>query len=72
MSGKDALAKQLGGKQPPKGLVATVDDADLERLAQTIHDARRRQGEALAASGEQALRIIPGILRRPVKKMLGM
>lgn len=70
--GKDALTKQLRGAAPPDGIVERVSDADLHRLAGTVRDARRRQAEALAAAGEHALRFIPALLRRPVKKVLGL
>jgi hypothetical protein len=70
MSGKDALTKQLGGKAPPRPIVQTVSDEDLGHLAETILDARRRQGEALAEAAEHSLRLIPRLLRRPVKKVL--
>ena len=70
MSGRDALTQQLGGKAPPRPITLCVSDQDLEHLAGAVRDARRRQGEALADAGEQALKIIPGLLRRPVKKIL--
>jgi hypothetical protein len=72
MSGKDALASQLGDKTPPKGVLDTVADDDLQHLADTVRAARRRQGEALAAAGEHSLRFVPGLLRRPFKKMLNL
>jgi hypothetical protein len=70
MSGKDALTRELGGKAPPRAIVKVVADEDLAHLADTIREARRHQAEALAAAGDHALKMIPGLLRRPVKKLL--
>jgi hypothetical protein len=38
-------------------------------LAAAIRDAKRRQAAALAAAGEQALGLIPRILRGPIRRL---
>jgi hypothetical protein len=71
MDGARAL-EQLLGSPPPEGLVTATDDADLGRLADAIDHARRTQRAALAASGDAALGFIPALLRRPVKRIVGL
>lgn len=68
--GMKELRRALGAK-PPKAL-ATLDDAQLADLAAALGDARRRQREALQSSADGALKIVPRLLRGPVRKALGM
>ncbi len=66
-----ALRDALGGVQPPDG-VAALDDAVVADLAAAIADARRAEADALAASGEHSLKLLPFPLRIGVKKVLGL
>jgi hypothetical protein len=63
------LRRQLGGDVPP-GL-ERLSEAELRDLAHAIRDARHREGEALAASGERALARVPRLLRGPIRKVVG-
>ena len=65
----EALRKQLGC-EPPDGL-RKLEAAALADLAQAVHDARRRQGRALAEAGDRALANIPRVLRGPIRRMVG-
>jgi uncharacterized protein involved in exopolysaccharide biosynthesis len=65
----EALRARLGGT-PPGGL-RVLAGPELEDLNTAIADARRRQGEALAAAGESALGYIPRLLRGPVRRVVG-
>lgn len=66
-----ALQEALGGVAPPAS-VRELDDATVATLAEAIADARRREREQLAASAEASLRHVPGLLRGPVRKVLGL
>jgi hypothetical protein len=63
------LREQLRG-DVPEG-VSRLAEADLRDLALAVRDARRREGEALAASGERALERVPRLLRGPIRKVVG-
>ena len=65
----EALASRLG-TEPPQSL-RDLSPAQLEDLTTAISDARRRQGQALAASGERALSHVPRLLRGPVRRIVG-
>jgi uncharacterized protein involved in exopolysaccharide biosynthesis len=65
----EALRARLGDA-PPAGL-RVLAGPQLEDLNAAITDARRRQGEALAAAGERALGYIPRLLRGPVRRVVG-
>jgi hypothetical protein len=67
--GFEALRARLGDT-PPDGLHA-LTDAQLADLVTAITDARRRQGEALAAAGDRALSHIPRLLRGPIRRVAG-
>ncbi|MEA2168006.1 MAG: hypothetical protein QOF76_1306 [Solirubrobacteraceae bacterium] len=58
--------------RPPQGVVYTLTPEQLAHLEGVLKDARRRQASELAASADRALSVIPGLLRRPVKKALGL
>lgn len=66
-----ALRDALGGAEPPAAILA-LDDAVVADLAAAIGDARRAEADALAASGERSLRLLPLPLRIGVKKVLGL
>jgi ribosomal 50S subunit-associated protein YjgA (DUF615 family) len=65
----EALRARLGDT-PPAALRALAGP-QLEDLVTAVTDARRRQGEALAAAGERALGYIPRLLRGPVRRVMG-
>ncbi len=65
----DALRARLGDT-PPASL-RELAGPELEDLDTAIAEARRRQGEALAAAGERALGHIPRLLRGPVRRVVG-
>jgi hypothetical protein len=64
-----SLREQLGG-DVPEGLRA-LDGEQLRDLAQAVADTRRRQRAALAAAGDQALGLIPRLLRAPIRRIVG-
>jgi len=63
-----ALETELGGR-PPDGLEA-LSDAQLRAFTGRLHDAKAHQSEALEAAVEQALEIVPRMVRGPVRKIL--
>lgn len=63
------LRAQLGASLPAS--LSTLTDEQLRDLSDAIGAARRRQAQALAAAGDQALRHIPRLLRGPVKRVVG-
>jgi len=63
-----ALEDELGGRAPD-GLRA-LSDADLRAFAAALQEARRRQSAALEAAVEEALEIVPRMVRGPVRKAL--
>jgi hypothetical protein len=64
----EALRQQLNGKVPA-GL-RELENEHLEHLASAVHEAHRRQGQALAEAGERALGHIPRLLRGPVRRVM--
>lgn len=63
-----ALEAELGGPAPD-GL-ATLTDAQLQDFTERLRDAKRRQSGELQAAVEQALEIVPRMVRGPVRKIL--
>jgi hypothetical protein len=63
----DAIERELAAS-PPAG-VRRLTAEQRDDLAQAIRDAKHRQAAALAAAGEQALGLIPRILRGPIRRM---
>jgi hypothetical protein len=63
-----ALEDELGGR-PPEGLEA-LTDAQLRAFTDLLHAAKQRQSEALQSAVEEALEIVPRMVRGPVRKML--
>jgi hypothetical protein len=63
------LREQLSGDVPEA--VGRLGEAELRDLAHAIRDARHREGEALAAAGERALKRVPRLLRGPIRKVVG-
>lgn len=64
------LAEQLGAA-PPAG-VAALDPAHQQDLADALRSARRRQAQALAEAGNDALRFVPAVLRPAIRKAVGL
>ncbi len=63
-----ALESELGGA-PPDGL-ERLTDAQLGAFTGVLRDAKRRQSDALQAAVEEALEIVPRMVRGPVRKIL--
>ncbi len=63
----DAIERELAAS-PPAGVGRLTPDQQ-DDLAQAIRDAKHRQAAALATAGEQALGLIPRILRGPVRRL---
>jgi hypothetical protein len=63
-----ALEGELGGRAP-EGLEA-LKESDLRAFAALLRDAKARQSEALQAAIEEALEIVPRMVRGPVRKIL--
>jgi hypothetical protein len=55
--------------EPPAGL-SEVDDDVLITLAAAIREAEEHQRAELLASGDRALRVVPRLLRGPVRKAI--
>lgn len=70
-SGADALTTQLGGP-PPTGVTDHLDDEALGRLATLVAEAKEHQVAELARGGEEALRMVPRLLRLPLRRALGL
>ena len=62
------LEAELEGKVPD-GLQLLTDE-QLSDVADRLHDAKARQSQALDAAIEQALDIVPRLLRGSVRKIL--
>lgn len=62
------LEAELGGR-PPEGLEG-LTDAQLRIFTDALRGAKQRQSEALQAAVEQALEIVPRLVRGPVRKIL--
>ncbi len=57
------------GDSVPDGL-ETLTDEQLDEVADRLRDANLRQSQALDAAIEQALEIVPRLLRGPARKIL--
>jgi hypothetical protein len=62
------LEAELGGR-PPAGLEA-LTDAQLSGFTDALHGAKERQSAALRSAVEEALEIVPRLVRGPVRKIL--
>ena len=67
-SARRSLDAELG-ERVPDGLETLTDD-ELTDLADRLHDAKLRQSRELDAAIEQALEIVPRLMRGPVRKIL--
>ncbi|MBT2482166.1 hypothetical protein [Streptomyces sp. ISL-94] len=65
----ERLAGELGGVRPP-GSFAGLAGAELARLADAVRDERARQAGGLNEAAEEALKLVPGLARGAVRKVL--
>lgn len=63
----DAIERELA-VSPPAGM-SRLTPEQRDDLARAIRGAKHRQAAALAAAGEQALGLIPRILRGPIRRL---
>ena len=63
-----ALEAELGAA-PPEGLHA-LGEVQLGAFTDLLRDAKRRQSGALESAVEEALEIVPRMVRGPVRKIL--
>jgi hypothetical protein len=63
----DAIERELAAS-PPAG-TSRLTSQQQDDLAGAIRDAKDRQAAALAAAGEQALWLIPRVLRGPIRRL---
>jgi hypothetical protein len=66
---KAELRAELGA-EPPKGMIAQLDDRALEHLTATVRAAKTRQREALIRAEQGALRHLPRLLRKAIRTVL--
>ena len=52
-------------------LVANLGGPELERLHALLQAARQQQRDAVREAQQHALRFVPGLLRKPLLKLLG-
>jgi hypothetical protein len=62
------LKPELGGTVP--GGLEGLTEEELTGFAAMLRAAKRRQSEELEAAVDEALEIVPRLLRRPVRKIL--
>lgn len=63
-----ALESELGG--PPSDSLAALADEDLEAFVDLLRRTKARQSRELEDAVEQALGVVPRLLRGPVRKVL--
>ena len=64
-----ALESELGARPPGRASQALAAD-DLRSLTALLRTAKERQSTALDAAVEEALEIVPRMVRGPVRKIL--
>jgi hypothetical protein len=67
--GATALGSELGG-EPPSGLVAVLAPDELQKLADSLGTAKRRQSQALDRAIKDALGHVPFVFRGAVELIL--
>ncbi len=68
----DTLAKLLR-KQPAKlEFLSALSEADRQKLAGDIEQARQAHSKHIRGSMEEALNQLPWLLRAPIKKLFGV
>lgn len=66
----DALRAELGEEERGLNFLSALPAAAQARLAQDLHAARVRQRDALNAAINNGMRMVPALLRGPLKKIL--
>ncbi|MGB0955065.1 MAG: hypothetical protein ACPGZP_03595 [Panacagrimonas sp.] len=65
-----ALSEQPGACPPPS--FSELDEADLETLRQSLRAAAQMQSAELDEALTKALDHVPALMRRPLRKILGL
>ena len=65
---RGTLEAELGGRAPD-GL-RRLRDGELIELADRLRDAKQRQSQALEVGIDEALEIVPRLVRGPVRRVL--
>jgi hypothetical protein len=65
---RQILKPELGGSVP--GGLGALSDAELTEFAAILRVAKRRQSQELEAAVEQALDIVPRLLRGTIRRIL--
>jgi hypothetical protein len=68
LSVSDALEAELGGRAPDA--LSTLSKGDRRAFAGVLHDAKARQSHELEAAVEEALGVVPRLLRGTIRKIL--
>jgi hypothetical protein len=68
LSVPDALEAELGGRAPDA--LSALSKDDLRAFASVLHDAKARQSQELEAAVEEALGVVPRLLRGTIRKVL--
>ncbi|WP_405493968.1 hypothetical protein [Streptomyces sp. NBC_00096] len=63
------LSGELGGARPPASF-AELDAGELARLAEALKAERARQADGLNEAAEEALKLVPALVRGAVRKVL--
>jgi hypothetical protein len=66
--GLRSLETELGGRAPDR--LEALSDEQLSEFSGLLRAAKTRQSDALQSAVEQALEIVPRMLRGPVRKIL--
>jgi hypothetical protein len=66
--GLRTLETELGGRAPAR--LEALSAAELRSFTDLLRAAKGRQSDALESAVEQALEIVPRMLRGPVRKIL--
>ncbi|GGU39765.1 hypothetical protein [Nocardioides albus] len=69
--GLDRLAATLGVPATRLAPLAAYDDQQLDRFDELVHGAMTAEDKAFDASLDEALKLVPKMLRGVVQKMLG-
>lgn len=68
MSVSDVLEAELGGRAPDA--LSALSKQDRRAFAGVLHDAKGRQSRELGAAVEEALGVVPRLLRGTIRKVL--
>ena len=70
MGDTSILAAELGAPAPAE--LGAVADSDLGRFAASVKAAKDKRQADIEAAITEALQLLPGMLRGPVRKALGL